>query len=122
MKRDNTVKNLRVVGEPSFKRHNIWSFKKMGFSQEQIGSGNKSLNFKPLKQIWLIDLAKDYFIYKSKRVKPSRLNGILMSLKKYDRFLVSIYDDKYLLKDFIKPENIMDFIVSLNQNSNNTIS
>ncbi|MCB5160340.1 tyrosine-type recombinase/integrase [Marinomonas algarum] len=110
----NNNPNFSVVAPSShFYDDDKWTFKEMGFSEEEIGSGNKSLNFDKIKADWLKDITKDFMLYKSKRVKPSRLCNMIMTLKKFYKHLDFIYSDALDLSRFLNPSNVDSFFDSV---------
>lgn len=119
----NTLKknNLRLINDPVFKSSDQWTYREMGFSEEEVGAGNQLLNFKTLESQWLIDLCKDFFLYKSKRVKPSRLTGILMAIKKYKKF-IDTQTKKPIIDDYTNRNNIEEFFEYISSHPTSTIS
>lgn len=114
--------DAKILNEPSFKKEDVWIFREMGFSEEEIGSGNKKLNFKELEEPWLIDLVKDFMLFKSKRVKPSRLCGMLMAIKKYKKHLDMLLVESLMFEHFSNKNNVLDFFDNLAQHPMATIS
>ena len=115
-------KHLSVVAPSSpFFNQDKWTFKEVGFSEEEIGSGNQSLNYDKIKQDWLKVLTKDFMLYKSKRVKPSRLCSMLMTLKKYYKHLEMIYGLSFNLTNLLEANNIESFFNNVTDYSDASI-
>ena len=102
-----------VVPSSSFYDDDKWDFREMGFSEEEVGSGNQSLNFDKIRYDWLKDITKGFMLYKSKRVKPSRLCNMILTLKKYYKHLDFIHGEFLNLAKFLEPSNIDSFFNSV---------